>query len=185
MVCFSMEKPYVLLGLMMDLFLSVSIHPIRVLTPGPALARRFRFDRRWPDLLGLLGHLGGDFGKFGAHGRGEIEHLYAFGFDADLFQNTLNVLYFFTGSYISFQEMAFSLQSPRHIDGVCPAFYGPQQVDNVDSPAARHLDDFDIGRVVQAHGAGQIPGRICAVFAAIGNDLGFETFTHLLFLSAS
>ena len=102
--------------------------------------------------------------------------------DADLFQSVLNVFDLLPGFEISFQEMTFTFQSAGHIDGVGTAFDGPQQVDDINPPAARHLDHFDIGRVIQAHGAGQIPGRVSAIFAAIGNDLGFETFTHLYFL---
>jgi hypothetical protein len=95
----------------------------------------------------------------------------------------LNVFNFFPGFDISFQEMAFAFQSPRHIDGIRAAFDGPQHVYDIHPTAARHLNDFHVGRITQTHGTGQISSRISAILAAERDDLGSKTFTHLGFLS--
>jgi hypothetical protein len=39
---------------------------------------------------------------------------------------------------------------------------------------AGDLDNLNVGRIVQAHAAGQVAGRVCAVFAAEGQNPGLE-----------
>ena len=77
-------------------------------------------------LTNLLGHLSGNFGKPYSHGRGEVKHPYPARFNTQLFQNSLNIFHFFSCFNISLQEMAFSFQSPGHINSVGPILYGPQ-----------------------------------------------------------
>ena len=98
--------------------------------------------------MGLLRHLCGNLREFGAHGGGQIEHLDPLRLNSELFKGVLNVLYFFSRAYISFQEMTFAFQSPGHIDGVRTALDGPQQVHDINPPAARYLDHLYIGRIV-------------------------------------
>jgi hypothetical protein len=46
---------------------------------------------------------------------------------------------------ISFQEMAFPLQSPGHKNTIHTPFKGPKHIDMIDLTAAGELDDPDIG----------------------------------------
>jgi hypothetical protein len=126
----------------------------------------------------MFGHFGRDLSKSGAHGGREVEHLDPFRLDPDLLKGVLNVCHFFTGAYISFQEMTFTFQSPRDIYGVGTAFDRLEQMYDIDPPAARHLDHLDVGGIVQPHGTGQITGSISAVLATKSNHLRFKTRRH-------
>jgi len=99
----------------------------------------------------------------------------------DFFQCFFDEFDFATGFDISFQEMAFTLQSAGHVDGVSATLDGTQQMQNIDSPGTRHLHHLHIRRITQTHGPGQIAGCISAVLAAIGDDLGFKGCIHCIF----
>ena len=80
--------------------------------------------------------------------------------------------------------MAFTLQSPSHIDGIGAVFDGFEQMNNIHPAGAGHLNDLDAGTVAQPHGTGQITRCVCAILAAIGDNLGFKGCTHSgMFLS--
>jgi hypothetical protein len=93
--------------------------------PDSALAELFftRIERTRSQLLDLVRHLGGDFGKAGALSRREIVHLDALRLHVDLFQGLFHIFDFTAGFEISFQEMAFSLQSAGDVNGIGAAFY--------------------------------------------------------------
>jgi hypothetical protein len=76
--------------------------------------------------------------------------------------------------------MAFSFQSPGHVNSIGPIFYGPQEIKNVHSTCAWHLNHLDIGRIGKAHGTRQIRGCISTVITAVGNNLWFKYFVHFL-----
>jgi hypothetical protein len=101
-----------------------------------------------------------------------------FRLDTQLVQGSLNVLDFSSGFQISFQEMAFTLQSAGHVYAVSAVLEGSQQVENIHPAAARHLNDLDIAWIIQAHGSGQICSGVCTVLAAVSQDLRFKAFVH-------
>jgi hypothetical protein len=140
--------------------------------------RGLGFDRSGSQRLYFLRHLGSDFGKTGALGRRKIEHLHPLRFNAQLLKGSLNVLDFPSGFEISFQEMTFTFQSPGHVYAVSTTVESGQQVQDVHSTAARHLDHFYVARIIQPHGAGQIGRRVSTILATIRENLRFKGFIH-------
>jgi hypothetical protein len=65
--------------------------------------------------------------------------------------------------------------SPSHEDTIGPFLKGLQYMVRGDSTAAHDPDRQDIGRVFQAHAAGQIRPCVTAPIATEGNDPGFES----------
>jgi hypothetical protein len=109
-------------------------------------------------------------------------HLQSLGSQANLRQKILDVSYPALGSQITFQVMAVALQSTCHQDAVRSLFEGLQNVKGVELPGTGQPDDLDVRRVLDAQGAGQVSGRICAVVTAEGDNLWLEV-VHLSFSS--
>jgi hypothetical protein len=119
-------------------------------------------------------------GKLTAHGCRDIDHLYPITFQSNFFNFLFNEFYSSSGLEITFQVMAVARQSARYQNAVCTIFQRLQYIDGINFAGARHLDNFNGGRIVQAHGAGQVCGSIRAVMTAKGNDLGVEFFFHVV-----
>jgi hypothetical protein len=124
------------------------------------------------------GHGLGYFSEFRTHGRGEVKHFHPPAVNTDIFKDIFNVGDFLTAFQISFQEMAFTLQSAGHIDTVGALLHGLQQVHDVHSSGAGHLNHLDAGWIGESHGTGQIRCSIRTVAATKGQNLRFKVIGH-------
>ena len=77
---------------------------------------------------------------------------------------------------VALQEVAIAQVAAGHVDGVGPVLEGPQQQHGVDLAGAEDLHHPHVRRVLQPHRPGQVAGRVGAVGAAEGDDLGFVGF---------
>lgn len=91
----------------------------------PALRPSAWIERTGAQLLGPCGHLSCNLREARSLGGGEIVHLHPVALHTDGFKGAFHIFDFAAGFDISFQEMAFTLQSPRHIDGVGTVLDGP------------------------------------------------------------
>ena len=126
------------------------------------------------ELLDALGELGGDLGEPGAHGRRHVVHLDALGLDAHLGEQVLDVVDPLARPEVALEVVALALQAAGGVDAVGAGLDGAQQVDDLELAGAGQLDHADVGRVLQAHAAGQVGGRVGAVVAGEDDDLRLE-----------
>jgi hypothetical protein len=110
--------------------------------------------RAGPEASDLRRQLGGGKGELPCHGRGQVDHLEALPLQADPFQQLSGLLHSAAGVDITFQVMTVTLQSTRDESGVDSFFEGSQQMQSVHPAGARHFDDLDRGRILEAQAPG-------------------------------
>jgi hypothetical protein len=86
----------------------------------------------------------------------------------------------FFSSQISFQEMAIAFLSAGGEDSVSAVFEGFQQMQSIQLASTHQLYNAYIGRILNAHGAGQVGCRISAVVAAKSNNPGLVRLLQCL-----
>ena len=70
--------------------------------------------------------------------------------------------------------MALALEAAGGVDAVGAGLERLEQVDDLELAGAGQLDHADVRRVLQAHAARQVGGRVGAVVTGEDDDLGLE-----------
>jgi hypothetical protein len=118
----------------------------------------------------VLFHLGGDFGKPYTHSRGEIVHLHTLTAEADLIQQSSDVLNSAFSRYITFQVMAISFQSTGDHHAVNPSLEGVEHLPHVKLAGAGYFDNPHVGGVLESHRPSQVGGSVGAMVTAKGQN---------------
>jgi hypothetical protein len=134
-------------------------------------------ERIGPQLSCSFGHGPHGIGEGVGHGRRQIKHFQSLGLQSYLLKKLFGVTDPTPRPLISFQEMAFSLQSAGHEDSVSAPIQGFEEIDWLDFPGAHYLNYANIGWILEPHGSGKVGSRVCAVLAAESRYLWFE-FRH-------
>jgi hypothetical protein len=103
-----------------------------------------------------------------------VEHLQTFRFQSDFLQKLFGVFHPFLGPEISFQEMTVADFSATYQDGVRPAFKDLQKVLDIYFTGTQILYHTHIMGILKAHRSGHVGGRIGAVGADQGDNLGVK-----------
>jgi hypothetical protein len=139
------------------------------------------FERTRAKFSHPLGHLVGGLGKLRSLRGRHVEHLEPLGLDASFCKKLLGVLNPSLCSYISFQEMALTFQSPGDEYCVGPFLECLEDIKAVNLARAQKPYYAHVGRVLQSHGAGQVRCVVRAILAAEGNDFWREAHPFQIF----
>lgn len=104
-------------------------------------------NRARPQFPDSFVHVPGNLNESRTVAGRHIEHLHPFGLNAQFLKYVFDMEDLFSCLYISFQEMTFTLQSPRDIDPVCAVFNRLEQVDDIHPARAGHMDYLDVAGV--------------------------------------
>ena len=98
----------------------------------------------------LCCHLSSNFGETRTHGRGQIKHLHAFTVEANLSQQSSDVLDSALRYYITFQVMTIPFQSTSNHYAVHTPFKGVEHLHHIEFPRTWDLDDAYIGWILKS-----------------------------------
>lgn len=132
----------------------------------------------WAQAGDLAGKFGAVLGKLSTHGRGEIEHLDALAVQSNLIEQLAGVFDSSSGVEITFQVMTITLQSAGHHDAVGAILKRAEDIQHVELAGAGQLDDFDRGRIFEAHAPREVRGGIRTIVACERDDLRAKVFRH-------